>query len=97
MICVSEQTHPDRHSVELSFGNQDNVLLITEYIHPELDKIAMKKIIDGFINNPLASSIFAVDFLLLIFIRPPFFFSMIMLGTLAVSSMYLGQKMAPFK
>lgn len=57
----------------------------------------MKKIIDGFIDNPLASSIFAVDFLLLIFIRPPFFFSLLMLGTLAGSSLYLGQKIAPFK
>ncbi|EIC31369.1 hypothetical protein Metal_3724 [Methylomicrobium album BG8] len=57
----------------------------------------MKKIIDGFIDNPLASSIFLADFFLLIFIRPPFFFSLIMLGTLAASSMYLGQKTAPFK
>jgi hypothetical protein len=97
MICASEQTHPDRHSVELSLGNQDNVHLVTEHIHPELDKTAMKKIIDGFIDNPLASSIFAVDFFLLIFIRPPFFFSVIMLGVLAASCMYLGQKMAPFK
>jgi hypothetical protein len=62
-----------------------------------LDKIAMKKIIDGFIDNPLTTSIFAVDFLLLIFMRPPVFFSLIMLGTLAGCAMYLGQKMAPFK
>jgi hypothetical protein len=61
------------------------------------DKIAMKKIIDGFIDNPLASSIFIADFFLLIFIRPPFLFSVILLGTLAASSMYLGQKISPFK
>jgi hypothetical protein len=29
--------------------------------------------------------------------RPPVFFSLIMLGTLAGCAMYLGQKMAPFK
>ncbi|MDD1611990.1 MAG: hypothetical protein LUQ57_02495 [Methylococcaceae bacterium] len=56
-----------------------------------------RKIINGFIDNPIASSIFAVDFLLLLFMRPPVFFSLIMLGTLAGCSMYLGQKTALFK
>jgi len=42
-------------------------------------------------------SILAVDFLLLLFIRPPVFFSLILLGTLAGCSMYIGQKTALFK
>lgn len=56
-----------------------------------------KKIINGFIDNPIVTSVFAVDFLLLLFMRPPFLFSLIMLGTLAGCSMYLGQKTALFK
>ncbi|MEC4748047.1 hypothetical protein [Methylomicrobium sp. Wu6] len=56
-----------------------------------------KKIINGCIDNPIVSSVFAVDFLLLLFIRPPAFFSLLMLGTLAGCSMYLGQKTALFK
>lgn len=57
----------------------------------------MKKIIDGFIDNPLITSIFVADFFILLFMRPPVFFSLIMLGTLAACGMYLGQKIAPFK
>ncbi|WP_198408470.1 hypothetical protein [Methylomicrobium lacus] len=56
-----------------------------------------RKLINGFIDNPLVSSILAVDFLLLLFIRPPVFFSLILLGTLAGCSMYIGQKTALFK
>jgi len=56
-----------------------------------------KKIINGFIDYPLITSIFAVDFIILLFLRPPVFFSFIMLGTLAVCCMYLGQKIALFK
>ena len=56
-----------------------------------------RKLIDGFIDNPLVSSVFAVDFLLLLFVRPPFVFSLLMLGTLAGCCLYIGQKTAPFK
>ncbi|WP_374090715.1 hypothetical protein [Methylomicrobium lacus] len=56
-----------------------------------------RKLINGFIDNPLASSILAVLFLLLLFIRPPFFFSLILLGTLVGCSMYIGQKASLFK
>lgn len=56
-----------------------------------------KKIIEGLVDNPIVSSVFAVDFLLLLFIRPPFLFSFLMLATLAGCGMYLGQKAQLFK
>lgn len=59
--------------------------------------VMYKKIINGFIDHPLVTSIFVVDFLILLFHRPPFLFSLLMLGGLAVCCMYLGQKVAAFK
>lgn len=56
-----------------------------------------KKIINGFIDHPIVTSTFLVDFLLLLFMRPPFFFSLLMLGTLVGCCLYLGQKIALFK
>jgi len=56
-----------------------------------------KKILDSFINHPLLTSLFASDFFILLFHRPPFFFSLIMLGGLTVICMYFGQKIALFK
>ena len=56
-----------------------------------------KKIINGFIEHPIATSIFVIDFSILVFHKPPFFFAFLMLGALAASCMFLGQKIAPFK
>jgi hypothetical protein len=63
-----------------------------------LDGIAMfKKIISGFIDHPILTSIFAADFFILLFHRPPFVFSLLMLGALMAMCMYFGQKLALFK
>lgn len=56
-----------------------------------------KKILCGFIDQPLFTSFFIADFSLLLFHRPPFLFSMIMVGTLVAMSMYMGQKLELFR
>lgn len=56
-----------------------------------------KKIIDSLIDHPLLTSIFVVDLVILLFHKPPFVFSLLMLGALVTISMYLGQKLALFK
>jgi hypothetical protein len=55
-----------------------------------------KKILSGFIDHPILTSLFLTDFGLLLFIRPPFVFSLLMLGALAAMCMYFGQKLALF-
>lgn len=55
-----------------------------------------KKILDGLIDQPLFTSLFIADFAVLIFHRPPFLFSILMIGALVGMSMYLGQKLALF-
>lgn len=57
----------------------------------------LKKIIDSLIDHPLLTSIFVVDLVILLFHKPPFIFSLLMLGALVAISMYLGQKLALFK
>ncbi|MDT4330589.1 hypothetical protein ACQE3E_00620 [Methylomonas sp. MED-D] len=56
-----------------------------------------KKILNGFIDQPLFTSLFVADFALLVFHRPPFLFSLVMLGCLVGMSMYMGQKLALFE
>lgn len=56
-----------------------------------------KKYLDGLLNHPLMTSLFVVDFFILLFHRPPFFFSFLMLGGLVAISLFLGQKLAIFK
>ncbi|MDD5273513.1 MAG: hypothetical protein PHU14_12445 [Methylovulum sp.] len=56
-----------------------------------------KKIISGFIDHPVLTSIFVTDFFILLFHRPPFLFSLAMLGALMAMCMYFGQKLALFK
>ncbi len=56
-----------------------------------------KKFISGLIESPILTSIFVADFFILLFHRPPFVFSAIMLGSLVVMCMYFGQKLALFK
>jgi len=63
-----------------------------------LDGIVMcKKILNGFIDQPFITSLFVADFLILLFHRPPFLFSLVMLGALVAMCMYFGQKLALFK
>lgn len=56
-----------------------------------------KKIFNGLLDRPLLTSIFIVDLTILLFHKPPFIFSLLMLGGLVAISLYFGQKLAPFK
>lgn len=56
-----------------------------------------KKLLNGLIDRPLFTSLFIADFAILVFHRPPFAFSIVMLGALVAMSMYLGQKLALFE
>lgn len=56
-----------------------------------------KKILNGLIDQPLITSLFVTDFFILLFHRPPFLFSLVMLGALVAMCMYFGQKLALFK
>ncbi len=56
-----------------------------------------KKMLNGFIDNPIMTSIFVADLMILVFHKPPFLFALVMQLLLAGVSMYLGQKMAMFK
>ncbi|PPD29859.1 MAG: hypothetical protein CTY19_16805 [Methylomonas sp.] len=56
-----------------------------------------KKILSGFIDQPLFTSLFIADFALLLFHRPPFVFSVVMVGALVAMSMYMGQKLELFR
>lgn len=55
-----------------------------------------KKILIGFVDQPLFTSLFVADFAILLFHRPPFFFSVLMVGALVAMSMYMGQKLELF-
>ena len=55
-----------------------------------------KKLLNGLIDQPVFTSLFAADFFILLFHRPPFLFSMVMVGGLVAMSMYLGQKLELF-
>jgi hypothetical protein len=54
------------------------------------------KIVNGLIDQPIFTSLFIADFAILLFHRPPFFFSLLMVGALVAMSMYLGQKLELF-
>jgi hypothetical protein len=56
-----------------------------------------KKILNGFIDRPFLTSLFAADFFILLFHRPPFLFSLAMLGALMAMCVYFGQKLSLFK
>ncbi len=55
------------------------------------------KIITGLLDRPILTSLFIMDFFILLFHRPPVFFSLVMLGSLVVMCMYFGQKLELFK
>lgn len=55
-----------------------------------------KKLLNGLIDQPVFTSVYAADFFILLFHRPPFLFSLAMIGALVAMSMYLGQKLELF-
>jgi len=57
----------------------------------------MKKILDAFIDYPVMTSLFVADFSILLFHRPPFFFSLVMFAALMAMCLFFGQKMSLFK
>ncbi len=57
----------------------------------------LKKIIAALIDQPFLTSLFVADFLILLFHKPPFIFSLLMLGGLMAMCMYIGQKLSLFK
>lgn len=56
----------------------------------------LNKILNALIDQPLFTSLFVADFAILLFHRPPFFFSLLMVGALVGMSMYIGQKLELF-
>jgi hypothetical protein len=59
-------------------------------------KETISKIINAVVDQPLLGSIFIADFAVLALHKPPFIFSVIMLGGLGAMCMYFGQKLALF-
>ena len=57
----------------------------------------LKKILTALVDQPLFTSLFVADFALLLFHRPPFLFSLVMVGALVAMSMYMGQKLELFR
>jgi hypothetical protein len=55
------------------------------------------KIINAGLDQPLLTSLFVADFAVLLFHRPPFIFSFLMMGGLVGMCMYFGQKLTLFK
>lgn len=55
------------------------------------------KILTALLDRPLLTSLFVMDFSILLFHRPPIFFSLLMLGGLVAMCMYFGQKLELFK
>lgn len=57
----------------------------------------LKKIIAGLIEHPVLTSLYVADLVILLLHKPPFAFSVVMMGALIGMSMYYGQKLALFK
>ena len=55
-----------------------------------------KKIITGLINQPVFASLYIADLAILLLHKPPFAFSIVMMGALVAMSMYFGQKNSLF-
>jgi hypothetical protein len=56
-----------------------------------------KNVLAVLIEQPLLTSLFVTDLGILLFHRPPFFFSLLMFSGLLAMTMYFGQKIALFK
>lgn len=55
------------------------------------------KILKELLDTPLLTSIFVVDFAIILLHRPPVIFSLVMVGALVGISMYYGQRLALFQ
>jgi hypothetical protein len=55
------------------------------------------KLMNALIDQPLLASLFIADFAVLALHKPPFLFSVVMLGAFAVMCAYFGQKIGLFK
>ncbi len=56
----------------------------------------IKQLLNELLQTPLLTSVFIVDFSILVFHRPPAFFSILMLGGLVGLAMYFGQRLSMF-
>lgn len=56
-----------------------------------------KNVLAALIEQPLLTSLFVTDLGILLFHRPPFFFSLLMFSGLLGMTMYFGQKLSLFK
>lgn len=56
-----------------------------------------KKIMAVLLDHPLLTTLFVVDVAILSLHKPPFIFSIIMLGALMAMCMFYGQKLSLFK
>jgi hypothetical protein len=63
----------------------------------QIGAVMFKKIITSLIDQPILTSIFVSDLMVLLFHRPPFFFSLLMFSGLLAMTMYFGQKLSLFK
>jgi ABC-type sulfate transport system permease subunit len=61
------------------------------------ESFMFKKIMTSLIERPFLTSIYVADLAILLLHKPPFIFSLVMLGALIAMSMYYGQKLALFK
>lgn len=59
-------------------------------------KTMKNKVVNECLDQPLLAAIFICDFAILLFHRPPFLYSLLMMGLLVAIAMYLGQRMALF-
>jgi hypothetical protein len=57
----------------------------------------LKKIINCLLDQPLLASLFLIDLGILLLHKPPFIYSLVMMGFLVAMSMFYGQKLTPFK
>ncbi len=63
----------------------------------QIGAVMFKKIIASLIDQPILTSVFVSDLMVLLFHRPPFFFSLLMFSGLLAMTMYFGQKLSLFK
>jgi len=62
-----------------------------------MEKAMLKKIFDVFLDHPFLASIFITDLFILLFHKPPFLFSLVMMSALMAYCMFIGQKLSIFK
>ncbi len=56
-----------------------------------------KNFLNGLVDHPLLTTLLVCDFFVLLLHKPPFIFSLLLLGFLVGVCLFLGQKLALFK